>query len=59
MTFNGYGVVHESHVMVDTPIGSEECEDCDLCLCHADLTGECVKPEKIKVVRPWQITSSV
>jgi hypothetical protein len=57
--FNGYGVVHESHVMVETPVGTEECVDCDLCLCHSDLTEPCVKPEQHKVVYPWRTTNSV
>lgn len=55
--FNGYGVVHESHVMVDIPIGSEECKDCDLCLCHSDLTKKCIKEQRPKRDRLWEMTN--
>lgn len=28
-------VIHETHVMVETPIGTEECAHCWSCICHS------------------------
>lgn len=47
---NRVRVVHESHVMVDLYL-TEECTNCALCICHSDLTMECVKTEPIKDVK--------
>lgn len=28
-------VIHKTHVMVETPIGTEECAHCWSCICHS------------------------
>ncbi|ASD52312.1 hypothetical protein QCN32_gp69 [Arthrobacter phage Niktson] len=30
-------VIHETHVMIITPIGTEECRDCWACKCHSPV----------------------
>ena len=28
-------VIHQTHVMVETPIGTTECANCWACICHS------------------------